>query len=231
MRRYRQRLKRSRPDPKTVAKQQKRAEREAALAAATLRAAETLGTKLYNVLYVDIPSDFEVWSRVTGMDRHAANHYPVMSFEALKAIKLPAAKDCVLFFWTTVPLDSAGISREIIAAWGFTCVSQYVWEKIVLNKKDEEGDDKIKTITGYWNRNAHEILLIATRGAVPCPAPGTQYPSVIRAPTGDHSEKPEIFAKMIEDYFPTTPKLEMFARKPRDGWDSWGNEVIEAEAA
>jgi N6-adenosine-specific RNA methylase IME4 len=30
---------------------------------------------------------------------------------------------------------------------------------------------------------------------------------------------------MIERHWPNTPKLEMFARKPRDGWDSWGNEV------
>lgn len=42
MRRYRQRLKRSRPDPKTAAKQQRRSEREAALAAATVQASQTL---------------------------------------------------------------------------------------------------------------------------------------------------------------------------------------------
>ena len=53
MRRYRQRLKRSRRDPKTLAKQQRRAEREQALAAATLRAAQALGTKLYGVIYLD----------------------------------------------------------------------------------------------------------------------------------------------------------------------------------
>jgi N6-adenosine-specific RNA methylase IME4 len=30
---------------------------------------------------------------------------------------------------------------------------------------------------------------------------------------------------MIEKLWPNTSKLEMFARKPREGWDSWGNEV------
>jgi N6-adenosine-specific RNA methylase IME4 len=30
---------------------------------------------------------------------------------------------------------------------------------------------------------------------------------------------------MIERLYPNVPKLEMFARKPRDGWDVWGNEV------
>jgi hypothetical protein len=39
------------------------------------------------------------------------------------------------------------------------------------------------------------------------------------------SENPDAFAEMIARLWPNTPKLEMFARKKRDGWDSWGNEV------
>jgi N6-adenosine-specific RNA methylase IME4 len=43
---------------------------------------------------------------------------------------------------------------------------------------------------------------------------------------GRHSEEPAIFAEMIERYYPTTSKLEMFARGPaRPGWDAWENEV------
>ena len=49
---------------------------------------------------------------------------------------------------------------------------------------------------------------------------------MIEAPVGRHSEKPIIFAEMIETMFPTLPRLEMFARgKPRPGWDYWGNEA------
>ncbi len=76
MRRYRQRLKRSRPNPQTVAKQQRRAEREATLAAATVKASQQLGAKLYGVLYIDPPGRQIVWSRTTGLDRAADNHYP-----------------------------------------------------------------------------------------------------------------------------------------------------------
>ena len=36
---------------------------------------------------------------------------------------------------------------------------------------------------------------------------------------------------MIERVFPTLPKLEMFARKARPGWDSHGNEVGNAAPA
>ena len=51
------------------------------------------------------------------------------------------------------------------------------------------------------------------------------FDGTIRAPNPRHSQKPEVFADHISRLWPNTPKLEMFARKPRDGWDSWGNEV------
>lgn len=71
----------------------------------------------------------------------------------------------------------------------------------------------------------HELLLIGTRGRVPAPAPGDQIESITPAPRGAHSEKPEVFARYIEQLFPTVPKLEMFARSRRDRWDVWGAEA------
>jgi N6-adenosine-specific RNA methylase IME4 len=69
------------------------------------------------------------------------------------------------------------------------------------------------------------LLLIGTRGNVPCPAPGMQRESLIMAPRGEHSAKPERFLEMIEQYFPTLPKIELNRRgAPRPGWDAWGNE-------
>ena len=69
-------------------------------------------------------------------------------------------------------------------------------------------------------------MLIGTRGNPPCPAPGTQWPSVIEAERGVHSEKPEAFYELVEAYFPTAPKIELNCRgKARPGWDAWGNEV------
>jgi hypothetical protein len=97
-------------------------------------------------------------------------------------------------------------------AWGFTYKSHLVWVK------DKRG-------LGYWGRNRHELLLIGIRGRVPCPAPGAQSASVIEAPRGRHSEKPDIFAEHIERWFPNVPKLEMFARNARPGWSYHGNEV------
>jgi N6-adenosine-specific RNA methylase IME4 len=99
-----------------------------------------------------------------------------------------------------------------MAAWGFEYKTNIVWVK------DRMG-------LGYWVRNQHEHLLIGVRGNIPAPAPIERFRSVINAPTAGHSVKPEAAAQMIERMFPTLPRLEMFARKARRGWDVWGNEV------
>jgi N6-adenosine-specific RNA methylase IME4 len=39
-----------------------------------------------------------------------------------------------------------------------------------------------------------------------------------------HSEKPDVFFDEVERVSPG-PRLELFARRPRDGWTVWGNEV------
>jgi hypothetical protein len=153
-RRYRRNFKRKHPNPKTVAKQHRRAEREAALAAATTRAAESLGRKLYGVLYVDPPWDFLVRDRETSMDRHAANHYPVMSLGALAALKLPATKDCTLYLWTTIAHDAH--AQWLIEQWGFAYKSQHIWGKPDCG-------------TGFWGlENAENSAgCDARRGPVP----------------------------------------------------------------
>lgn len=197
---------------KVALKQMQRAKREEELAEATKQAATRLGTKLYGVIYIDPPWRFEPWSRETGMDRAADNHYPTEELADLKTWKIPAADDAVIFMWTTSPMLAQ--SLELMATWGFVYKSNCIWVKPHAG-------------TGYWFRNRHEQLLVGTKGKVPAPALGEQYDSVIEAPLGEHSVKPNAFAEMIEDMFPNVPALEMCARGPRLGWDVWGNEAPE----
>jgi N6-adenosine-specific RNA methylase IME4 len=208
-RRHRQRLRRDmfRFGPKAL----RRAAREHDLAAQTAAAAAELkGLRKVNVILIDPPLRFKVYSSETGMDRAAENHYHTMVDDAIEKLELPADKDCVIFLWATVP--KAAFCIDLLRKWGFTYKSMFVWVKP-------------KVGTGYWNRNQHELLLLGTKGNIPAPSPGTQFPSVICAPRCRHSEKPEIVYEMIERMFPNLPKIEMFARKTRPGWDSWGNEV------
>jgi N6-adenosine-specific RNA methylase IME4 len=41
----------------------------------------------------------------------------------------------------------------------------------------------------------------------------------------EHSEKPVIFYEIIEEMYDHGPRLELFARRTRAGWDAWGNEA------
>jgi N6-adenosine-specific RNA methylase IME4 len=196
------------PTP-TQIKQAKRAAKEAALAAKQL----ALPDKRYGVIVADPPWRWEPYSRETGMDRAADNHYPTSGVEAIAALPVSniAADACVLFLWATVPCNEYAFA--VMKAWGFAYKSQFVWVKNKIG-------------LGFWNRNKHELLLIGTRGHIPAPAPGTQWPSVIDADVGAHSVKPEAALEMIESYYPNLPKIELHRRGPtRRGWDAWGAEA------
>jgi N6-adenosine-specific RNA methylase IME4 len=197
-------------DENTARKKALRAEKEARLGAKQ----RALPERRYGVIYADPEWRFENWSDETGMDRAPENHYPTSDLETIcqRHVASIAAEDSVLFLWATVPMLPEAL--QVMARWGFTYRSQFCWAK------DRAG-------LGRWNRNRHELLLLGTRGSPPCPAPGTQWDSLITAPLGRHSEKPENFHRLIEDYFPTLPKIELNARKARPGWDAWG---FEAEA-
>jgi N6-adenosine-specific RNA methylase IME4 len=79
--------------------------------------------------------------------------------------------------------------------------------------------------TGYFVRNQHELLLIACRGKFPHPPPVARPSSVIMAASSEHSEKPDAVYAIIERMYPELPRIELFARNRRKGWDAWGNEA------
>lgn len=199
-----------------IAKQKKREHREVAMAESTMRESKKLKTDVYGVIYADPPWPFEVYSRETGMDRHAENHYGTMSLEEIRELEIPAARDCVLFLWATAPQLENAI--DVMRRWGFEYRSHVVWVK------DRAG-------TGHWFRSQHEILLVGGKGHPVAPAEGTQYESVIYGKRTKHSEKPNVVYEMIEAYYPEVPKIEMFARKFRSGWAAFGNELPELEEA
>ena len=235
MRRYRRRLKRSRPDPKTLAKQQRRNAREAELGAKLW----ALPTRHAGILYVDPPLVWQPRSRVTGMDRSAENHYARMPFEEYRKIALPMAEDCIVFHW----------------AWRderLEMIQQYLREQC-LQRRTLIAWKKAIPGTGLILRDNCELLLIAARGKPVWPTFGQQslaaieavepweglFDGIIEAPNPQHSRKPEIFADEISRLWPNTPKLEMFyralddpeaervrrAKREAAGWYFWGNEV------
>jgi N6-adenosine-specific RNA methylase IME4 len=176
-------------------------------------------TRRYGVILADPEWRFEPHSRETGMSRAADNHYSTSTTADIAArdVASIAAPDCALFLWVPAPMNEHGML--VMKAWGFAYKAQQVWVKD-------------RAITGYWFLGLHELLLVGTRGDFPAPAPGTQEKSVLEAPAGEHSQKPEAVAAWIERLWPNLPKIELNRRGPaRDGWDAWGWEAGSANEA
>ena len=144
--------------------------------------------------------------------RNARRHYPTMTVQQIAALPVAeiAAKPALLLMWITAPFLYHG--TQVLDAWGFRYVSHAIWVK-----------DRIGT--GYWARNRHELLIIAKRGAFPCPKPALFPDSVIEGQQREHSRKPDAVHAIIDARLGHLRRLEMFARQPRPGWTVWGNET------
>ena len=114
-----------RRDIATIIKKEARAKREADLGIKQM----ALPNKRYGVVVADPEWKDEVWSEDTGMDRHASNHYPTSDAKIIAArdVGSIAAKDCVLFLWTTN--QHLRIAIGVMEAWGFEYKSNYCWEE------------------------------------------------------------------------------------------------------
>lgn len=169
----------------------------------------------FPVIYADPPWRYE---HVKTDNRAIENQYPTMSLEEI--CKLPvkdlATPDAILFLWTTSPkLDE---SLDVVDSWGFTYRTCAIW-------------DKEKIGMGYYFRQQHELLLVATRGSIPVPPVEARVSSVLRYPRGKHSKKPLEVAELIGKMYPELPKVELFCRSPQPGWFVWGNQSSGADAA
>ncbi len=202
----------SETNQKGSTKAERREQRESDLALQQM----ALPDRRYGVIIADPEWRFEPYSRESGMDRAADNHYPtsVTDMIAARDVGSIAADDCVLFLWATVPMLRDAL--RVMEAWGFEYKSHAIWDKVHIG-------------TGYWFRNRHELLLVGTKGDIPAPAMGEQFASVMTIARKEHSAKPEQFLELIEQYFPNLPKIELNRRGPaRPGWDAWGNEALQA---
>lgn len=127
-----------------------------------------------------------------------------------------AAKDCVLFLWSTFPMLPEAL--KVIHAWGFSFKTlAFLWLK--QNKKSKSWFFGL----GFWTRGNAEICLLATKGH-----PKRQSAKVhqfIIAPIEAHSKKPDIVRDKIVELMGVLPRIELFARQKTAGWHVWGNEI------
>jgi N6-adenosine-specific RNA methylase IME4 len=148
-----------------------------------------------------------------------------MTIEDIKAMPIAdlAAKDCWLILWTTQP--HAELAFEVMRAWGFKYSSMFqFWVK--LNPRAASAiwltlQDFFRGM-GFTTRKNVEFMILARRGKPK--RLDKSIPDLIIAARRQHSRKPDSVPLDIER-FCAGPRLELFARESRAGWDSYGNEV------
>ena len=146
----------------------------------------------------------------------AAVHYPLMTLEEIKRLPVKdiAADAAHLYLWTTNAFMVE--AHEVARAWGFEPKTILTWVKLKLDGLE------VSMKTGYWYRSATEHIVFGVRGSQRLQGPAV--PTAFLLPRLPHSVKPDFFYKLIEEQS-AGPYLELFARRLRPGWDSWGNEI------
>lgn len=174
----------------------------------------------YSVIYTDPP-----WKQQKGNLRKCrpnqgkAFDYPVLGMDEITEIHQHVFENLCspahnVFMWT---IDKYLQETEwMMAGLGYKLHARMVWDK-------QNGPAPAFTV-----RFSHEYLLWFYRKGrifMPCEQFRGVYATVISEPSVKHSKKPVTAYEMLENMFPGTKKLEMFARNKRRGWDCWGNEV------
>lgn len=118
------------------------------------------------------------------------------------------------FVWT---IDKYLFQAErIMKELGYSLHARFIWDK-------QNGIPVAFTV-----RYSHEYLLwFYKKGNILMPLEnqrGKQM-TVFSEPSTKHSKKPTISYEIIERLFGDVPRLELFARNVREGWDSFGNEL------
>jgi N6-adenosine-specific RNA methylase IME4 len=163
--------------------------------------------------------------------RGADKHYPVMSVRDIERTIIrespfdPAPNAHVWMWATDGHLPDA---LWLMGRLDFEFKRSFVWVK-----SQRSGGQSLVLGLGRYGRGAHELLLLGVRGKGQHEDVWTgcrSVPSVFFAPhervNGKriHSRKPQASYELIERVS-NGPRLELFARCKREGWDSWGNEV------
>jgi N6-adenosine-specific RNA methylase IME4 len=145
--------------------------------------------------------------------------YERMTLEEIKALPVPelAARDSHLYLWTT-----NGFLRDaftVLDAWGFKFSTVLTWCKAPMGLG----------LGGAFSITT-EFVLHARRGKLaPLQRLDTTWWQFKRPHNQNggpaHSAKPEAFLDYVELVSPE-PRVELFARRARFGWDYWGDQSL-----
>lgn len=163
----------------------------------------------FRTLCVDVPWQFQ------STQEKCQQTYASLSQKELLALPVSswADENAHLFLWTTNhDLRSA---FELMEAWGFKYQTMITWIK------------EPPIGLGLYFRNSTEHILFGTRGRLLTRA--RNIPTHFIAPKSTHSAKPDLSYEIIEKAsYPAF--LDVFARKERRGWTTWGAGLVKVAA-
>lgn len=176
--------------------------------------------KQYDLIIADPP-----WKQARGKGKKSVRpnssgvplDYPVCSLEEIKEHLRQATSLCpgdsILFLWTIDKylFEAQQIAEEL----GYKLHARMIWNKVT-------GIPAAFTV-----RYGHEYLLYMYKGKLTPVATEERgkIHTVFVEQVQKHSQKPEISYEIINRLYPNLRKLELYARKERNGIDCWGNEV------
>lgn len=116
---------------------------------------------------------------------------------------------CDLFLWTIT--SKIPLCFDILKNWGFKYMDFMAWDK-------EIG----VPVNGIYRQV--EWIIYAYKGKMGINKKGSFIRTMIREKRGRHSRKPDSFYEMLKTNT-QAPRIDIFAREHRDGFDVWGDEA------
>ncbi len=179
-----------------------------------------LPNKKYRIILADPPwkyTDKRVNPSSDRPKKYGGIEYPVMDIDELCKIPINnlANIDSVLFLWTTMPLLKK--SFKVMEAWGFkyrTCA--FVWVKTTKNG--------IRSGLGRYTNSNAELCLLGLNGNY-IQRKDRNVKQIVLTPLQKHSKKPDEVRERIVNLYGDLPRIELFARDKKQGWDTWGDEL------
>ena len=176
---------------------------------------------MYDLILADPP-----WPHYGDPNKDAAagKHYDLLTREQVEA--LPVAGLCnrkaALFLWATGP--TLHMAVDAIRAWGFHYRGvAFIWVKTRKDGGIIHGQGIRPTFT---KPNAEYVLAASTcKTGRPLPLQTEAMGQIVLAPRGRHSQKPAVFHERLEELFGDVPRIELFARQRREGWEATGLEL------
>ncbi len=171
----------------------------------------------FATVLADPPWRFQNRTGKVAPEHRRLDRYDTMTVEEICALPVSSAasSDAHLYLWVPNALVPEGLL--VMQAWGFRYVSNLIWAK---RRKDGGPDGRG---VGFYFRNVTEPILFGVRGNLRTLPPGRRQVNILETRKREHSRKPDEQYQLIESCSPG-PYLEMFARYPRAGWQTWGDE-------